>query len=158
MTLNVRVCSALLVLFASVAVALSAADAAVLELSPGTTEALIAPGAAPATRFAASELTNFLSRVFGAPVPVVTSPTAGRRQIVVGSNEWSKAEGIDPEATGKDDGFVIKATAKEAEPDNDVWIGTKEACSILDISKRTLQNYRSKGTIDFKHCGNILSM
>ena len=83
-----------------------------LVLDAGTTEALIAPGAAPATRFAASELTNFLSRVFGAPVPLVTSPTAGRRQIVVGTNEWSTAEGIDPERTGKDDGFVIKATPK----------------------------------------------
>ena len=51
--------------------------------------------------------------------------------------------------------FVIKATARETEPDNDVWIGTKEACSILGISERTLQNYRSKGTIDYKHCGKF---
>ena len=29
--------------------------------------------------------------------------------------------------------FVIKATAKETEPDNDVWIGKKESCSILGI-------------------------
>ena len=83
----------------------------VLELDAARTEALVAPNATPATRFAASELTNFLSRVFGAPVPLVTRPTAGRRQIVVGTNEWSKAEGIDPEKTGKNDGFVIKATA-----------------------------------------------
>ncbi len=101
----------LLALLASGASALHGADAGVLTLSPGTTEALIAAGAPPATRFAAGELTNFLSRVFGAPVPLVTRPTAGKRQIVVGTNEWSAAEGIDPTQTGKDDGFVIKATA-----------------------------------------------
>ena len=48
----------LLALLASGASALRGADAGVLTLSPGTTEALIAPGAAPATRFAASELTK----------------------------------------------------------------------------------------------------
>ena len=82
-----------------------------LELAAGTTEALIAPRASSATRFAASELTNILSRVFGEPVPLVTTPTAGKKQIVVGVNLWSKEEGIDPEKTGKEDGFVIKATA-----------------------------------------------
>jgi hypothetical protein len=44
-------------------------------------------------------------------VPLVTRPTAGKRQIVLGTNEWSEAEGIDPTQTGKVDGFVIKATA-----------------------------------------------
>ena len=49
--------------------------------------------------------------------------------------------------------FVIKATYKETTPNEDIWIGTKKACSILGISERTLQNYRSKGTIDYKHRG-----
>ena len=51
--------------------------------------------------------------------------------------------------------FVIKATAKEITPDDDIWVGTKEACNVLGISERTLQNYRSKGTIDYKHCGKF---
>ena len=51
--------------------------------------------------------------------------------------------------------LVIKATADNDTPDEDVWIGTNEASKILGVSIRTLQNYRSKGTIDYRHCGKF---
>ena len=81
-----------------------------LVLEPERIEVLISAKATSPTRFAASELTNFLSRVFGRAVPVVKTPTAGRTQIVVGTNEWSVAEGLDPATLEKPDSFFIKAT------------------------------------------------
>lgn len=50
---------------------------------------------------------------------------------------------------------MLNTSAKSTTPDDEVWIGTKDACKILGISDRTLQNYRTKGTIDFKHCGKF---
>ena len=82
----------------------------VVSLRAGATEVLVGAKATPSTRFAAQELTNFLSRVFAVDVPVVTAPTPGRLQIVVGDNEWSRAEGLAPEKLEKDDAFIIRAT------------------------------------------------
>ena len=50
---------------------------------------------------------------------------------------------------------MLNTSAKGTTLDDEVWIGTKDACKILGISDRTLQNYRTKGTIDFKHCGKF---
>ena len=50
---------------------------------------------------------------------------------------------------------MLNTSAKSTTPDDEVWIGTKDACKILGISDRTLQNYRTKGTIDFKRCGKF---
>lgn len=50
---------------------------------------------------------------------------------------------------------MLNTSAKNTTPDDEVWIGTKDACKILGISDRTLQSYRTKGTIDFKHCGKF---
>lgn len=81
-----------------------------LVLEPDRTEVLVAPRAASPTHFAATELTNFLSRAFGRGVPLVTSPREGWRQIVVGTNAWSAAEGLDPATLEKPDAFLISAT------------------------------------------------
>ena len=79
-------------------------------LRSGSCEVLVAPGAPDVTVFAAEELTNFLSQVFSAPVPLVTLPTAGRTAIVVGTNAWSAAAGLDPTKL-KRDGFCLKTDA-----------------------------------------------
>ena len=79
-------------------------------LQRGKTEVLVAPDAPKTVLFAAGEMTNFLSRVFGAAVPIVTSPTSGRVSISLGRNEWSKAAGLEPEKLPRD-GFCIKAEA-----------------------------------------------
>ena len=71
---------------------------------------VIAPRAPDVVRFAAAEMTNFLSQVQGRTVPLATSlPTAGEA-IVLGTNEWSKAAGLAPEALARD-GFEILAEA-----------------------------------------------
>lgn len=76
------------------------------------TEVLVAPNAPSATRFAAQELTNFLSQVFGAAVPLATAPSSSKTAIVVGENEWSRAAGVDV-STLKRDGFVIKCVPEK---------------------------------------------
>ena len=58
------------------------------------TEVVIAPRAPAAVRFAACEATNFLSRVLGRAVPVVTAPTVGKFPIILGANSWNDAAGM----------------------------------------------------------------
>lgn len=69
------------------------ADAKVLARStmpvvftPGLTDVAISPEAGFAVRLAAREMTNFLSRVFGREVPLVTRIVHGRRTIVLGGD------------------------------------------------------------------------
>ena len=81
-------------------------------LKPGETEVVIARNASKVVRFAADEMTNFLSRAFGASVPVVTAPIAGKASIVLGENEWSKAEGIDPSSKPRDTYFIRTAAGR----------------------------------------------
>lgn len=79
-------------------------------LERGATEVVIAADAPKSVVFAAGEMTNFLSRVLGSPVPVVTSPTRGRTSVVLGVNEWTTAAGMRPEKLPRD-GFEIRAGA-----------------------------------------------
>jgi len=78
-----------------------------LRLTASQTEILVAPDAPKTVAFAARELQDTLGRVFGAPVPVVSTPTASKTPIVLGSNVWSVAAGIDTAALRRD-AFVIK--------------------------------------------------
>ena len=59
------------------------------------------------TRIAIEEMTNAISRAYGRQVPWVARPTAGKVSIVVGTNEWSAAAGIDVRTLPRD-GFVMK--------------------------------------------------
>ena len=79
-------------------------------LTPRDAEVVVAPRAAASVRFAGGEMTNYLSRVLGAAVPLADRPTEGRASIVLGANAWSKAEGIDADGL-ETDAFVVKATA-----------------------------------------------
>lgn len=56
---------------------------------------------------------------------------------------------------GRIEQFVIGATAKEHPNEDDVWIGTQEACQMMGISERTMQQYRTDGIISYKHCGKF---
>ena len=73
-----------------------------LELSAETAEVVVAPQAPSVVRFAADELTNFLSQVLGGPVPIAESPTAGKASVVLGSNVWTRAAGIRTEILPRD--------------------------------------------------------
>ena len=56
---------------------------------------------------------------------------------------------------GRIEQFVIGATAKEHPNEDDVWIGTQEACQMMGVSERTMQQYRTDGIISYKHCGKF---
>ena len=84
-----------------------AATAAAVALEAGKTDVVIAADAVDSVVWAAEEATNFLSRVLGEPVPVVTAPRAGRAALVLGVNVWSQASGLDP-ARYPHDSFLIK--------------------------------------------------
>ena len=72
------------------------------------TEIVVTPRAPLATQFAAKELKSFLDRSLGADVKISTSFTAGKRAIVLGTNGWSRAAGMDLDAKPRDT-FLIKA-------------------------------------------------
>ena len=77
--------------------------------TPENSEVVIAPDAPKTVLFAADEATNFLSRVLGAPVPIVTTPSAGRASLVLGDNVYSRKAGIDVAKLPRD-GFVLRTT------------------------------------------------
>ena len=72
-------------------------------------EVVVESKASRVVEFAAQEATNFLSRVFGAPVPIVSAPTSGKASIILGMNEWSRTAGIDPESRPTDTFFIKTA-------------------------------------------------
>lgn len=84
--------------------------AAVLNLTQGNFDVVVRPEARKEDRvvwFAAEELTNFLSRALCAPVKLTRTFKPDRTQIVLGSNDWSVAAGIDTTKLPRD-GFRLK--------------------------------------------------
>lgn len=81
-----------------------------VSLHPGVTEVLVSPSAPKTVLFAADDLTNHLSQVLGAAVPIVTKPTDGKVQVVVGDSEWCRAAGIDVAKLPRD-GFALKTAS-----------------------------------------------
>ena len=79
-----------------------------LVLRKDATEVLVDPAAPKATLIAADELSGLLGKVFGGTVPVVRAPTAGKTAIVLGTNAWSRAAGLDPSKLPRD-AFQIRA-------------------------------------------------
>jgi len=82
-------------------------EASGVRLTAEGTELLVAKDAPKSVTFAAREMQEFLGRVLGAVIPVVNAPTDGKVSIVLGSNDWSVAAGIDTAAL-KRDAFVTK--------------------------------------------------
>ena len=81
-----------------VVAAVFAAQAGEVVLTADRTEVVVAQ-AAKRTRsaawFAAEEMTNFLSRAFGRKVPIAFRPDPAKTSVVLGTNAWSAAAGID---------------------------------------------------------------
>lgn len=97
---------------AAAAVMVAGSSAGTVSLLPGKVEVVISSEAGASVKFAAAEATNFLSRVLGAKVPLVSEPSSGAHgvSIVLGSNVWTRAAGIDTAAL-KRDAFVTKVEA-----------------------------------------------
>ena len=49
---------------------------------------------------------------------------------------------------------VLKAIEKLHIPNHDEWLDSKEVCSQLRISSRTIQNYRDRGIIPYSQFGS----
>ena len=81
-----------------------------VKLTSDGTEVVIAKDAPPCVQFAAQELTNFLSRAYGATIPLACSFTPGKAAIVLGNNEWSRSAGVCV------DGFVRDEFAIRCDP------------------------------------------
>jgi len=77
-------------------------------LTGGNVDVVVAADAAPAVWWAAEEMTNLLSRVLGAPIPVRQTPDESRVSIILGDSEWARSAGIDVPSLARD-AFVIKA-------------------------------------------------
>jgi len=98
-------------------------------LEPGRTQVVIADDACPVVKFAAQEMTNFLSRALGAPVPIVEKLESrvgvGERtsSVFLGEGEWTKKAGLDV-MTLKEDGYFIKSV-----PDGVIIAGVDDACA-----------------------------
>ena len=78
-------------------------------LRGGSTDVVVDSDAALVVRFAADEMTNFLSQVLGAPVPVVDAPRVGRTSVILGDSRWSRAEGLSVADLPRD-AFITKST------------------------------------------------
>ena len=77
------------------------------------TEVAIAKNAPQTVVFAAGEMTNFLSRVFGVRIPLVRKPTPGKYALFLGDSPEVRAAGID---VGRlpHDGFEVCVTEDAA--------------------------------------------
>ena len=80
-------------------------------LTGADAEVVVAKGDAPAVRFAAAELTNFLSRAFGRTVPVTDAPQDGRKSILLG-RAGAEAAGVDVKALATDE-FVVRTVGTD---------------------------------------------
>ena len=72
-------------------------------------DVVIERSAPPCVKFAAVEMTNVLSKVFRATIPIAYRAEEGRTAIILGSNAWSRAAGLAPEKLPRD-GFEIKVS------------------------------------------------
>ena len=93
------------VMFAAAVLFVQFADA--LTFTADSTEIAIPTNAVGPVRLAAKEMKEFLSRVFGAPVPIVNRVSPAKSTIILGTNGWSKAVGIDI-STLRCDGYLHK--------------------------------------------------
>ena len=129
------------------AAALAAMNLGAVELTGANAEIVVAPGAPGSVAFAAREMSDMLGTALGAKVAVVESPTAGKASIVLGSNTWSVAAGIDTAKMDRDE-FAIKAIGGK------VYIaGRDEPCRELDIGRYVAKRERATlfGAYEFLH-------
>lgn len=78
-----------------------------VRISPGMVEVVLVPDAPGTTVFAASEATNFLAQALGREVPIVTQPTAGKVSLILGSNVWSAAAGVEVDGFARDEYRIL---------------------------------------------------
>ena len=79
-----------------------------IEVSAGSCAVVVGGSAPSPTKFAAEELSSFLTRRFGGrKVPVREAPVEGEFAFVLGTNAWSRSAGLFPERLPRD-AFMVK--------------------------------------------------
>ena len=103
-----------------------------LVLEGPRTEVLLAGNACPVERFAAAELTNFLSAAFVCEVPIVTTRTRGRSAIVLGS-----ASGLDVSGLARD-AYVLRAEKDDGADSGCLFIAGRDdpSCALETFMRR----------------------
>ena len=102
----------------------AASPLSAVTLAAGKTEVVLGEKPTRVAQFAAEEMTNFLSRVFGTAVPVVAKPTSGMTGIWLGT-------GADVSNLARDE-FVIKAETGR------VIVAGKDSSSVRDDPKKSV--------------------
>ena len=105
---------------------------------------MLADGAPGTAAFAASEATNFLSRILEAAVPIVSRPTGKDvSSLVLGSNVWNVAAGVVPDVSVRD-GFRICAVG------GGVYIvGNDDDVDVPDLMRRGAHTTRFRSGMLF---------
>lgn len=94
-------------MFAAAMAAVTVAPLGALEFKADNTEVAVPSRAPGPVQLAAEEMTNFLSRVLGKPVPIVRRINPAKATIVLGTNAWSVAAGVDISKL-RVDGYLMK--------------------------------------------------
>ena len=110
-----------------------------VSLTAANAEVVAADSAPGAVNFAAKELSDLLGKALGGLVKVVNAPTEGKASIVLGSNDWTRAAGIDTAALERDE-FVIKVkggkvyiAGRDAEGGESTLKGKHERATLFGV-------------------------
>ena len=125
------------------AVCAAAVQVWAVSLTPDNVEVVAAKGASGPVTFAAKEMSDFLGKAFGAPVKVVSKPTEGKASIILGSNDWTRAVGIDT-ATLAHDEFVIRV-----EGGGKIYIAGRDARGSESVLKSISERATLFGVYEF---------
>lgn len=113
----------------------------------GQAEVVVAPDAAPYTRYAAEELSRGLGQMLGVEIPVTEKATAGRHHFHVGVSAASRAAGLDDAklcrdaflmATHDGDVYILGRDDRTADPARDmdhggIWGRMREKGSLFGV-------------------------
>jgi len=111
---------------------------------PAATEIVVAADAPKTVRFAAEEMGDLLSRVFGVQVPVVDTPTKGKCGIFLGDSAAAREAGVDVSRLPRD-GYRIKTA------ENAVFIAGRDDPKVDAFSRARSEGvanlYYERGTL-----------
>ena len=83
-----------------------------LALTARNAEIVVGPNANGVVRYAAATLAKSLSETLGGEIPVCTNLSPGKASVVLGSNSWSVAAGLDVSSLRRDGYFVRTAPGR----------------------------------------------
>ena len=116
--------------------ALAAANLGAVEITGGNAEIVVAQDAPGSVNFAAREMADMLGKALGSPIGIVNAPTDGKASIVLGSNTWSVAAGVDTASMDRDEFEIKSAGGKVYVAGRDAPGDEKETLSYASKKER----------------------